>query len=49
MENSMKGKTVKPKTFRGQSGYGDGGQLSRSPKPAKRDGKTSGKGFPGAK
>ena len=40
---------VKPKTFRGRKGHCEGGQLSRAQKPALRTGKTSGKGFPGAK
>lgn len=39
----------KGKAFRGRKGYSEGGQLSRAPKPAPRTGKTSAKGFPGAK
>ena len=41
--------TCKPKGYRGKTGYNQGGQLSRKPKPAVKTGKTSGKGFPGAK
>lgn len=45
----MKAKTVKPKTFRGQKGYSNGGQLSRSPKPPMKTGRFSPRDFPGAK
>lgn len=45
----MTSKTVKPKGFRGRDGYSKGGQLSRSPKPAKKSGKSGSKDFPGAK
>lgn len=37
------------KAHRSKTGYSQGGQLSRVPKPAMKSGKTSAKGFPGAK
>lgn len=42
-------RTLKPKGFSGKKGYNQGGQMSRTKKPADLKGKTSKKGYPGAK
>jgi len=50
MSVNIPSRTVKPKAHRSTTGYSQGGQLSRAPKPPQKTGRFRAKNeFPGAK